>query len=124
MHIGPNIVDHGQGARRPGRQPGDHQTGKEIDVAHHGSYRHLAKSLDMNGLTARPIKRSLTLQQHRTSVSLESEFWDVFRQIAARDGKTLNGLAAEIDRGRGDVGLASAIRVFVLRRALQDQSLG
>ncbi|SDE91768.1 ribbon-helix-helix domain-containing protein [Limimaricola pyoseonensis] len=64
----------------------------------------------------RPVKRSLTLRGHRTSVSLEDVFWRAFRDIAGAEGKTINGLAAEIDEGRGDVGLASAIRVFVLRR--------
>ncbi len=62
----------------------------------------------------RPEKHSLTLHGHRTSVSLESEFWDAFRRLAATNHKTLNELAAQIDEGRGDVGLASAIRVFVL----------
>ncbi|WP_394177728.1 ribbon-helix-helix domain-containing protein [Yoonia maritima] len=67
---------------------------------------------------ARPVKRSLTLRGHRTSVSLEDIFWDQFRKIADQDGKTINGLAAEIDEGRGDIGLASALRVYVLERAL------
>ena len=67
-------------------------------------------------MTQRPVKRSLTLRGHRTSVSLEDPFWDAYRQIAAQDGKTINGLAAEIDAERGDVGLASAIRLFVLER--------
>ena len=68
----------------------------------------------------RPEKHSLTLRGHRTSVSLEPEFWTAFRAIAARDGRTLNDLAAEIDEARGtDRGLASAIRVFVLERALE-----
>ena len=71
----------------------------------------------------RPVKRSLTLRGHRTSVSLEDAFWRAFRDVAARRGQTVNGLASEIDEGRGDVGLASAIRVFVLRQAL-DQSRG
>lgn len=66
----------------------------------------------------RPIKRSLTLKGHRTSVSLEDIFWDVFRSYAEEDGRTINGLAAEIDANRGDIGLASAIRVYVLARAL------
>ncbi|WP_341365973.1 ribbon-helix-helix domain-containing protein [Yoonia sp. BS5-3] len=66
----------------------------------------------------RPVKRSLTLRGHRTSVSLEDIFWDTFRQIAETDGKTINGLAAEIDEGRGDIGLASAIRVYVFERVL------
>ncbi len=63
----------------------------------------------------RPEKHSLTLHGHRTSVSLEPEFWAEFRDIAAKRSQTLNQLAAEIDAARGDVGLASAIRVFVLR---------
>ncbi len=66
----------------------------------------------------RPVKHSLTLRGHRTSVSLEDIFWDAFRQIAEEDGKTINGLAAEIDEGRGDIGLASALRVFVYERAV------
>lgn len=66
-------------------------------------------------MSARPVKRSLTLRGHRTSVSLEDEFWQEFRNIAKRRSKALNALAAEIDAARGDVGLASAIRVFVLR---------
>lgn len=67
-------------------------------------------------MSARPVKRSLTLRGHRTSVSLEDEFWNAFRQIAASRGVPLNALAAEIDDTRGlEAGLASAIRVFVLR---------
>jgi predicted DNA-binding ribbon-helix-helix protein len=67
---------------------------------------------------ARPVKRSLTLRGHRTSVSLEDIFWEAFRRYADKDGRTINGLAAQIDAARGDIGLASAIRVYVLERAL------
>lgn len=67
--------------------------------------------------SGRPVKHSLTLRGHRTSVSLEAAFWDAFRQIAAQSGRSLNELAAEIDAGRADVGLASAIRVHVLAKA-------
>lgn len=63
----------------------------------------------------RPVKHSLTLQRHRTSVTLEDEFWQAFRAIAKKKGRGLNDLAAEIDAARDpDTGLASAIRVFVL----------
>ena len=66
-------------------------------------------------MSARPVKRSLTLRGHRTSVSLEDAFWQEFRRAAAARGQTINGLAAEIDAARGtEAGLASAIRVFVL----------
>lgn len=66
-------------------------------------------------MTNAPEKRSLTLRGHRTSVSLEAEFWQAFRDIAHETGQSLNQLAAGIDESRpSDQGLASAIRVFVL----------
>lgn len=66
-------------------------------------------------MIGRPIKRSLTLHGHRTSVSLEDPFWIAFRDIAQETGKPINVLAAEIDALRGaESGLASAIRVYVL----------
>jgi predicted DNA-binding ribbon-helix-helix protein len=63
----------------------------------------------------RPVKRSLTLNGHRTSVTLEDAFWRAFRDIAETNGRPINALAAEIDAARGpDTGLATAIRLFVL----------
>ena len=63
----------------------------------------------------RPVKRSLTIRGHRTSVSLEHAFWTEFRRIAAAEGKSVNALAAEIDAGRTPpASLASAIRLYVL----------
>jgi predicted DNA-binding ribbon-helix-helix protein len=73
-------------------------------------------------MSARPVKHSLTLRGHRTSVSLEDLFWREFRKIAEARDQPLNQLAAEIDAGRGDIGLASAIRVFVLQDALGRKS--
>ncbi|MGR3321975.1 MAG: ribbon-helix-helix domain-containing protein [Pseudooceanicola sp.] len=65
---------------------------------------------------SRPVKRSLTLRGHRTSVTLEDEFWAAFRDIARDAGMGLNELAAEIDERRGtETGLATAIRLHVLR---------
>jgi len=66
-------------------------------------------------VTDRPAKHSLTLNGHRTSVSLEPEFWQAFRAIAAERGSPVNALAAQIDAARGDQGLATAIRLFALR---------
>ncbi len=64
---------------------------------------------------SRPKKRSLTLRGHRTSVSLEDEFWQAFREIAVEKDRSINDLAAEIDELRGmNAGLASAIRLYVL----------
>ena len=68
-------------------------------------------------MTGRPVKHSLTLRGHRTSVSLEEDFWRAFREIATERGVALNVLATEIDESRAaDVGLTSAIRVAVLAR--------
>ncbi|WP_197919404.1 ribbon-helix-helix domain-containing protein [Thiosulfatihalobacter marinus] len=64
---------------------------------------------------SRPKKRSLTLKGHRTSVSLEDDFWRALHEIAAEKGKPINALAAEIDAGRNlETGLATAIRLYVL----------
>ena len=71
-------------------------------------------------MSKRPKKRSLTLQGHRTSVSLEDAFWAEFLKIAKQRGQPINSLAAEIDETRGtDCGLASAIRLFVLEQVTQ-----
>ena len=68
-------------------------------------------------MNSRPRKHSLTLRGHRTSVSLEDEFWDAFRDFARLEGLAINALAARIDTERGqDIGLASAIRLYVLRQ--------
>ncbi|WP_010138738.1 ribbon-helix-helix domain-containing protein [Oceanicola sp. S124] len=76
-------------------------------------------------MSGRPVKRSLTLQGHRTSVSLEDEFWKEFRRLATLADKPVNQLAAEIDQGRGvDIGLASAIRLYVLRAVLREAGRG
>lgn len=70
-------------------------------------------------MSGRPVKHSLTLSGHRTSVSLEDIFWREFRRIAADKSIPINALAAEIDADRDpEVGLASSIRVYVLREAL------
>jgi predicted DNA-binding ribbon-helix-helix protein len=66
-------------------------------------------------MSARPQKRSVTLKGHRTSVSLEEEFWRELKRIAAARHMPINALVSEIDIERGtDIGLASAIRLFVL----------
>ncbi len=68
-------------------------------------------------MSGRPVKHSVTLQGHRTSISLEDAFWDEFRALAASQGQPINALVAQIDAERDvDTGLASAIRLFVLRR--------
>jgi predicted DNA-binding ribbon-helix-helix protein len=64
-------------------------------------------------------KRSVDIDGHRTSVSVEAPFWDALRDIAAARKISLNQLIAGIDKSRSG-NLSSAIRVFVLR-ALQNR---
>lgn len=59
-------------------------------------------------------KRSVLIAGHATSVSVEEEFWDALKEIATRQGRSINALIAEIDSGRTG-NLSSAVRVFVLR---------
>lgn len=67
-------------------------------------------------MSGRPVKHSVTLKGHRTSVSLEDEFWQALRRIALEKSQPINVLIADIDVKREDnMGLASALRVFVLR---------
>ena len=71
---------------------------------------------------ARPRnKRSLTIARHRTSISLEKEFWQALADIAREDGKSIAGLVEAIDKRRGETGrdqasLSAAIRLYVLQR--------
>ncbi len=60
------------------------------------------------------LKRSLTISGHRTSVSLEDEFWLAFKEIAEKQKKPLAELVREIDQRRAGQGLSSAIRIYVL----------
>ena len=72
-------------------------------------------------MSRRPVKHSVTLRGHRTSVSLEDAFWTEFRAIAAEKDKPINALVAEIDAERGiEMGLASAIPLYVLQ-SLKDR---
>jgi predicted DNA-binding ribbon-helix-helix protein len=60
-------------------------------------------------------KRSVTIDGHRTSVSLEDAFWQELAAIATTRGLSLNALVAEIDHARAAPGnLSSALRLYVL----------
>lgn len=58
-------------------------------------------------------KRSVVISGHRTSISLETIFWQRLRAIAAKRGVSVNVMVTEIDRQRKG-NLSSAIRTFVL----------
>ena len=74
------------------------------------------------GASRRVVKHSIVIAGHRTSISLEDAFWRQLKDIAVAEGMSLAGLVARIDSGRGEANLSSALRVFVLERALARQS--
>jgi predicted DNA-binding ribbon-helix-helix protein len=59
-------------------------------------------------------KRSIVVAGHKTSVSLEDEFWNSLKEIAGQRGMTLQELVGAIDGDRQHAHLSSAIRLFVL----------
>ena len=60
------------------------------------------------------IKKSITIKKHRTSISLEKEFWDAFETIAIQKSSTIERIISDIDLDR-NTSLASATRVFILQ---------
>ena len=60
------------------------------------------------------VKRSIVVADHKTSVSLEDEFWKGLKEIAALRLTNLSGLVSKIDSQREHGNLSSAIRIFVL----------
>jgi predicted DNA-binding ribbon-helix-helix protein len=61
-------------------------------------------------------KRSVMIDGHKTSVSLEDAFWTTLKDIARERNETLSRLVTTIDGERGAGNLSSAIRLFVLGR--------
>jgi predicted DNA-binding ribbon-helix-helix protein len=61
------------------------------------------------------VKRSVVINGHKTSISLEDEFWSEMKTIAAQRHVTLAQVVSMVDDGRGEIGnLSSALRCFVL----------
>ena len=69
-----------------------------------------------------PVKRSVTIAGHQTSISLEPIFWDALATAAKSAGLPLNALIARIDAERIAVAeppnLASAVRLWLFAHAI------
>ena len=59
-------------------------------------------------------KRSVVVGNHKTSVSIEDDFWISLKDIASSRRQTLSELLSQIDAGRQRGNLSSAVRLFVL----------
>ena len=68
---------------------------------------------------AGPQKRSIRIAGHRTSLSLEPQFWEALTGAAKARRMSVAKLIASIDEGRKDSNLSSAVRIFVLNEARQ-----
>ena len=64
--------------------------------------------------SSRIFKRSMVIARHKTSISLENEFWQALWEIAGRRNMRLSELVTSIDAERAHPNLSSAIRLFVL----------
>jgi predicted DNA-binding ribbon-helix-helix protein len=60
------------------------------------------------------IKRSVVIAGHKTSISLEDDFWTALKEIAVARGASLSDVISSIDAERQRDNLSSAIRLFVL----------
>ena len=60
------------------------------------------------------IKKSITIKKHRTSLSLEKEFWDALKIVSKEHKYSLETLITKIDSNR-KTSLASSIRVYLLK---------
>ena len=72
----------------------------------------------------RPSKRSFTIGGHRTSISLESAFWEALQAAAVRENIPVSRLIARIDADRKGCGLSSAVRVWLLAHYRNSASPG
>lgn len=74
---------------------------------------------------AGPVKRSVMIAGHATSVSLEPVFWEALKRAAEAEQLPISALVAQIDVTRIEadepVNLASAIRVWLMERALSKE---
>jgi predicted DNA-binding ribbon-helix-helix protein len=61
------------------------------------------------------IKRSIVVAGHKTSVSLEDDFWDALKEIARVNRVTLSDLVGSLDEQRQHGNLSSSVRLFVLK---------
>jgi predicted DNA-binding ribbon-helix-helix protein len=66
-------------------------------------------------------KHSLTLRGHRTSITLEDEFWQQLEVLARAEKLPVQELIARIDETR-DGNLSSALRVHILKTVLQKKT--
>ncbi len=61
-----------------------------------------------------PKKRSIKIAGHRTSTSLEPDFWQALQEMAAAENRSMAEIIEDVDRMRGETNLSSALRCHIL----------
>ncbi len=87
----------------------------EISMSSDTKSRSIRRSRSVDDDAEVMHKHSVVLSGHRTSVSLESIFWNALRQIADGRGQSVNRLVEMVDSTR-TTNLSSAIRVYILKQ--------
>jgi predicted DNA-binding ribbon-helix-helix protein len=80
--------------------------------------------MSADGGLGRPVKRSVTIAGHETSISLEPMFWDALERAASKAGRPINAVIAEIDAARIEArpipNLTSAVRQWLFARSIEE----
>jgi predicted DNA-binding ribbon-helix-helix protein len=79
-------------------------------IAHYS----IATSFVVGEAVSPVLKRSIVIAGHKTSISVEDEFWDSLKEIAGERGMTVAAMIGAIDDDRQHANLSSAVRLFVL----------
>src|SRR6266511_5642561 len=94
------------------------QSGTQFYAGHNSvaKRRHIVPMAHSRGEAVKSLvsKRSIVIAGHKTSVSLEDQFWNSLKEIAGERNMTLAELVGAIDADRQHANLSSAIRLFVL----------
>ena len=116
---GPILVTRARGSGLPRNR--DHRRYKDANppllwrgCSHYFSVMRASKGKPTSAKKSSVAKRSIVFNGHKTSVSLEDEFWNALKEIAGKRAIRLSDLVAEVDEQRGDGNLSSALRLFVL----------
>ncbi len=63
------------------------------------------------------VKKSVNISGHRTSISIEEQFWEMLKEISNHCNKSINSMILDIDKDRDiNTNLSSAIRLFILNQ--------
>src|SRR5205809_6641496 len=90
---------------------GRNSTYRPVQILEAGSE---SLELEATAMKSLIVKRSIIIDGHKTSVSLEDAFWQAAKEIALLRGTTLSNIISSIDAGRESRNLSSNIRLFVL----------